>query len=191
MAEQAMRDADQSDLSSRSDARRARLGSEAALIDLGEKLIGLNQRQLAKLELPELLLQALGTAAAIDSPPARARAMKLVRRELRVGDEAAIRRRLQELDGPGRPPAPGPVEQWSDRLLAEGAPAIEAFLQQCPSAERQQLRALLRNVERATPASRTKALASLRRSLKALLSAAATEPSEASALESDEQQEAE
>jgi len=186
LAEQAMRDADDSDLSSRSDARRARLSSEAALIELGERLLSLNRRQLDSLQLPELLLEALQTARAIESPPARARAMKRVRRELRDGDEAGIRRQLAALADP-RASVASAESQWLSRLQAEGSTALEEFLAAHPAADRQRLRSLLRNLERAAAAAQPKARAALQRALKdAMTPSAVDEPESSDAIEAGE-----
>ncbi len=181
-----MRDADDSDLSSRSDARRARLSSEAALIELGERLLSLNRRQLDSLQLPELLLEALQTARAIESPPARARAMKRVRRELRDGDEAGIRRQLAALADP-RASVASAESQWLSRLQAEGSTALEEFLAAHPAADRQRLRSLLRNLERAAAAAQPKARAALQRALKdAMTPSAVDEPESSDAIEAGE-----
>jgi ribosomal 50S subunit-associated protein YjgA (DUF615 family) len=64
-------------------------------------MVAINDRQLAALELPEALLDAVLEARAIRSPRARDRALRVVRRELRAGDSEAIQARLAAVD-PGR-----------------------------------------------------------------------------------------
>jgi ribosome-associated protein len=90
LAEQRKANEDDRDLRSRSDARRERKQKEAAWADLGEALVNLSARQLEQIALPEGLLDAVLEARRIASPAARARALRLVRRELRSGDEAVI-----------------------------------------------------------------------------------------------------
>jgi len=101
LAEQAKAEADDRDLRSRTDARLERKHTEAALADLAWAMVAVNDRQLAKLDLPEALLDAVLEARAVRSPRARDRALRVVRRELRAGDSAAIQARLAAVD-PGR-----------------------------------------------------------------------------------------
>ena len=100
LAAQRKCDEDDRDLRSRSDARRERKRREAAWADLGEVLVRLTQRQLAQVELPEGLRDAVLEARRITSPVARTRALRLVRRELRGCDEAIVARLTEQL----RPP---------------------------------------------------------------------------------------
>ena len=88
---------DDRDLRSRSDARRERKRREAAWAELGEALVNLSLRRLEQLALPEGLHEAVLGARAIKSPAARMRALRLVRRELRDGDEAVIAALTQRL----------------------------------------------------------------------------------------------
>jgi ribosome-associated protein len=97
LAAQRKCDEDDRDLRSRSDARRERKEREAAWADLGEALVSLSARQLEQLALPEGLLDAVLEARRITSPAARARALRLVRREMRDGDEAVIAALTQRL----------------------------------------------------------------------------------------------
>ena len=101
LAERAKAEADDRDLRSRTDARLERKHSEADLADLAQAVVSVSDRQLALLELPEALLDAVLEARAIRSPRARDRALRVVRRELRAGDSAAVRARLEVVD-PGR-----------------------------------------------------------------------------------------
>jgi ribosomal 50S subunit-associated protein YjgA (DUF615 family) len=101
MAEQAKAQEDDRDLRSRTDARLERKHSEASLAELARALVEVSDRQLAKLELPEALLDAVRETRAIRSAGARNRALRVVRKELRGGDAAAIQEQLAEVD-PGR-----------------------------------------------------------------------------------------
>jgi len=94
LAEQAKAEADERELRSRTDAKLERKQNEAALEALARKLVVLSERQLARLELPEELGIAVAEARAVRSPVARNRALRVVRRELRARDAAAIGARL-------------------------------------------------------------------------------------------------
>lgn len=105
LAEQARAQQDDRDLRSRSDARRERKQSEAALAALARELVDATDRQLAKLALPEPLRDAVAEARAIRSPAARARALRVVRKALRGGDPEAVEAQLDEVN-PGRARCP-------------------------------------------------------------------------------------
>jgi ribosome-associated protein len=179
MAEQARNDADDRDLRSRTDARYERLSQEQTLVRLGKELALLSARKLAQLELPEAVLDAISDAQAISSAAARNRQLKVVRSRLREVDWASIQKRLETLLRHGTtklgvtapPPVEPPKADWVERLINEGAEALEAFLSQHPAADRSQLRQLIRNVQKirsaqkATAALRTKASEKLRQAV--------------------------
>ena len=79
------------DLTSRSDIKRARKVKEEALARLAKELVGLGERTLAKLELPEDVLDPVVDAQRIQSPIALERQLRVVRRALR---DASWRRLL-------------------------------------------------------------------------------------------------
>ncbi len=101
LAEQAKAEQDDRDLRSRTDARHERKRTENALADLARQLVALSDRQLAGLDLPERLRNAVGEARAIRSARARDRAIRVVRKELRNGDADSIEAQLGAL-GTGR-----------------------------------------------------------------------------------------
>jgi ribosomal 50S subunit-associated protein YjgA (DUF615 family) len=100
LADQQKRSLDDRDLTSRSDRRKAQKQTEAAFTDLARALCGCSERQLSRLDLPEPLLDSVLDARRIDSPAAKERALRVVRRELRNGDAGAVRRQLDSLGDP-------------------------------------------------------------------------------------------
>lgn len=147
-AERAKADLDDRDTRSRSDARTERIAASDRLLALGEKLCALSEKQFKKLELPDAVRDVVADARLIESPPARARQMKLVRKELRDGDADTIERRLEELLYPAvrgpKPPKADPVLELYERLQAGGDAAIHEFCAEQPELDPAQLRQLFR-----------------------------------------------
>jgi ribosome-associated protein len=170
LADQQKRDRDDRSLTSRSDLRKARKDTESAFATLARALCDCSEKQFKRLELPEALRDLVLEARRIDSPAARDRALRLVRRELRDGDAAAVQQQLSALEKPSR--ASRASEQWCNRLIDEREPALNEFVNQYPAADRQQLRLLVRNVAKASAEQRTKAVAALTRCVRASMTAA-------------------
>jgi ribosomal 50S subunit-associated protein YjgA (DUF615 family) len=80
------------DLTSRTDRRKERLAEEEALMSLAETLVGLSEQALARLELPEGVLDPVADARLVRSSAARNRALRLVRTALRDLPEDELRR---------------------------------------------------------------------------------------------------
>jgi ribosome-associated protein len=157
-------------LYSRTEDKRLRERDEQALMDLARSLVDLSAKQLAKLRLPEEVLSVVEETRRLSHPAARHRSLRLVRAALRGDDADAIRQRLRVIMDPSL--APNDLERWRARLLQEGDAALSAFLEAYPAADRQQLRQLLRNVQKATDADRVSCARALSKALRAHLHAA-------------------
>jgi ribosomal 50S subunit-associated protein YjgA (DUF615 family) len=90
---------DESDLRSRTDARKERLAREELLMRLSEALVASGAAVLEKLELPEALMDAIRDTQAIRPGPARNRSLRLVRSALRDEDFEAIRQKFGAVHG--------------------------------------------------------------------------------------------
>lgn len=90
---------DDSDLRSRTDARKERLAREESLMRLSETLVSASPAVLDKLKLPESLMDAIRDTRAIRPGPARNRSMRLVRSALRDEDFEAIRQKFAAVHG--------------------------------------------------------------------------------------------
>ena len=161
LEDQAKREQDDRDLTSRSDLRKERKQSEQAHADLARALCDCTKKQFERLVLEDALYQVVIQARKIDSPSAKDRALRLVRRELRDGDADSVRQQLEALSGPKTPAAQGQPEQWMQRLVTEGDNALVAFVSEYPHADRQRLRQLLIRTRKASGASLVKANAVL------------------------------
>lgn len=122
-----------------------------ALQKLGEELVGLSDRELARIpiedeDLHRVILEARG----INSRSARRRHLQYLGKLMRSVDPEPIERALAELHQGRRENARAfqDLEQWRDRLLAEGDGALDELLADHPGADRQQLRQLIRQHRR-------------------------------------------
>ena len=94
-------DADE-DLTSRTDRRKERLAEEQALLTLAESLVALSEQALARLQLPEGVLDSVADARLVRSAAARNRALRLVRSALRDLEESELRSIRQAAPEPRR-----------------------------------------------------------------------------------------
>jgi ribosome-associated protein len=167
--EQAKAEADDRDLTSRSDRRRQQNLRESALKDLATRLVALKPRQLERLKLEEAISQAVLTAQAISSPNARNRQVSVVRQHLReLGPRAEdLEAQLQallrgvaipvlaneaEISTPAQVPdaSQSPdVLAWNERFAVEGDAGLDEFIGSYPHADRQLLRQQMRAVAKA------------------------------------------
>lgn len=138
-------DSDQTDAPSKSSKKREML----ALQDLGAQLVELNEQQIASMQLPEALLEAVLEARRLSKHEAKRRQLQFIGRLMREIDAAPIRERLEKWRGQGREHTAQlhALERWRDELLA-GDPALERFLREYPGADSQKLRTLIRNARR-------------------------------------------
>ncbi|RPJ45209.1 MAG: DUF615 domain-containing protein [Betaproteobacteria bacterium] len=117
-----------------------------ALQDIGAELVDLNDQQLASIELPENLRDAVLAARAMKKNEARRRQLQYIGKLMRQVDPAPIRARL---DGWLSVSAEHTaqlhhIERWRERLINEPL-AVSEFIAAYPEADIQQLRTLIRN----------------------------------------------
>ncbi len=116
-----------------------------ALQDLGAELVKLPESQLAALDLPENLRDAIELARRITSHGAQKRQRQYIGRLMHDVDAEPIRALLEQLRGSDRVSKARfqETERWRDRLIAEGDTALAEFLERRPEADRQHLRRLI------------------------------------------------
>jgi ribosome-associated protein len=138
--EQAIADADDRELTSRTDRRREQMAREAELKALA-----------VQLGLEEQVVNAILTAQAIKSPNAKNRQVGVVRQHLRdLGpdalDDLVVLLEARDRGVAPRQPTPSAVESatmaatWTERLVVEGDVALDELLQSYPELDRQVLR---------------------------------------------------
>lgn len=120
-----------------------------ALQTLGVQLLRLNVEQLARLDLPEALRDALADAHRITSHEGRRRQLQYIGRLMRSIDPAPLRRALADATGASRAAVAlmHRCERLRDRLLADDA-ALAEFIAAHPHIDAQRLRATIRAARR-------------------------------------------
>jgi len=115
-----------------------------ALQALGERLVDLDPRQVATLDLPERLADAIALARGVTRHEARRRQMQFIGRLMREVDAEPIEAALERLArGPALEKARfAALEGWRTRLL-DDASGLDAFVAEHPQADAAALRALV------------------------------------------------
>jgi len=129
-----------------------------AQFDLGKVLVELSTNQLKKLALDESLYEAIDTCKNIRQHGARKRQHKLISKLLSDADTVAIQDAVDAFKAPQREAIAElhVIEDWRDKLIAEDAAALTEFISQYASADRQQLRQILRNAKQTKSPDRNK-----------------------------------
>lgn len=136
---------------------KSQLKREAsALQALGERLVELSPAQLNRIPLSEALREAVVEAQRIRQRGGRRRQLQFIGKLMRQVDAEPIAAAVQALDAQGLRAAAAQrrVEQWRERLLAEGDTALAELLEACPEADRQQLRQAVRSARQEQQAGR-------------------------------------
>jgi ribosome-associated protein len=120
-----------------------------ALQQLGEELLRLSPAQLARIDLPDALRDALREAQRITAHEGRRRQMQYIGRLMRQVDPEPIRRGLDDATGASRAAVAlmHRCERLRDELLEDDG-ALTDFLHTHPHADVQHLRALIRAARR-------------------------------------------
>lgn len=141
--------ADEDTLISRTELKR----QMDALKQLGKHITELRPDQQNKIPMDEVLRAAIIETKRITSNGALKRHMQFIGKLLRHADVDAIRHALDEFDTASQVHNQKfhILEQWRERLLLEdtaGNEALEAFINEYPHTDIQQLRQLIRNTRR-------------------------------------------
>ena len=132
---------------------RTELKRESAeLQKVGEGLLELRSDLMARLQLPEKLVDAVAAARHITNFEGKRRQMQFIGKLMRLLDPAtllAVREALEEQHMPSARETwvLHESEQWRDRLIADEE-AVGAWIQRHPAADSQQLRALVRQARK-------------------------------------------
>ena len=126
-----------------------------ALQHTGAQLVALNAAQLAQVELPERLFEAVVEAQRIRDFEGRRRQLQYIGKLMRDVDPQPIRAKLEQWHGTAQAHTAQQhlVERWRDRLLAEDG-ALALFAADHPHCDLQHLRTLIASVRRDQAANR-------------------------------------
>lgn len=141
-------DLDEAGAEEKSKSQRKR--ESDALQEIGEALVALSAKDLARIPMPESLASAVETARGIRKHGAMKRQRQYIGKIMRSIDvEPVIAAYEAVLDRDRLANAHfHQLELWRDRLLEEGDPAVEALIEVYPDLDRQHLRQLLRGAQR-------------------------------------------
>ena len=120
-----------------------------ALQALGEQLVALSGEQLARLDLPDDLREAVEFAHRVTGREARRRHLQYLGKLMRSADGDSIRTSLERVTGESRSAVSlmHKAEMWRNRLLDDDQ-ALTAFVTDHPDAEVQWLRNAIRAARR-------------------------------------------
>ena len=126
-----------------------------ALQKVGSRLVELNADQLAQIELPERLFEAILEAQRIRDFEGRRRQMQYIGKLMREVDPAPILGKLEQWHGVARAHTASQhlAERWRERLLDEDD-ALALFAAEYPGIDLQRLRSLVASIKRDKAAGR-------------------------------------
>lgn len=126
----------------------------AVLFALSEEMSELSATQLKMLELPENIHKAVVEVSGMPHKGARKRLLKFITGQLHKIDVEPILEKFARMKNQSAHAAREHhiVERWRDRLIAGGNNALTELFNEQPHADRQQLRQLLRNIQKETEA---------------------------------------
>ena len=154
-------------------SKSSRKRAAHAAQDLGEELIRMRDSELASLNLPEILVDAVQEARRITSRGGLARQRQFIGKLMRDVDPEPIRALLASRNSVNARDAERfkRVEAWRERLILEGAPALEELERWRPGLGRDEWarRVNAAREERARTAATGAASRELFRALRALL----------------------
>ena len=121
-----------------------------SLQKIGEKLINLSPGKLAKIPMSEELFEAVMLARRLKNREGRRRQMQYIGKCIRSADSQKITMALESFDhqSEGFRQEQQKLEQWRDRLIAEGDRAISELMLVSPDIDRQHLRQLIRQAHK-------------------------------------------
>lgn len=119
-----------------------------ALQKLGEALIELPEHELHEIPLPDKLREAVEFARSLSKRGALYRQKQYIGKLMREIDKELVEQAVVSAQGRRMAAARHfhELESWRDKIIAEGESGIDAFMRSHPTADRQRLRTLLRQI---------------------------------------------
>jgi ribosome-associated protein len=149
MARRSVVDAPPADAGIEKPSKSQRKREMTALQALGESLLRLSAAELARIDLPEALREAIAEAARISSHEGRRRHLQYIGRLMRQVDGDSVRSAIDDATGDSKRAVAlmHRCEKLRDALLADDA-ALAGVLAELPGADAQQLRSTIRAARR-------------------------------------------
>ncbi len=116
---------------------------------IGESLLKLTEEQLAKIALPDNLIEALMHAKSLKSNEAKRRQLQYIGKIMRELDPESIKLALKRIQYIHEKTTERfhLVEEWREKLITHGDEILTTFLADYSQADRQQLRQLVRKAQ--------------------------------------------
>ncbi len=132
-------------------SRTQKKKEDRALQRLGEDLLALSTEQLAAIEMPEELTEAVALGRRTTRHGARRRQLQYIGALMRKIDVAPIRKALDSIRQGDHQKVRQfqKVEGWRDALKEGDLSVVEGILAECPQMDRQHLMQLVRNARKA------------------------------------------
>jgi ribosome-associated protein len=126
-----------------------------ALQDLGARLVALSAEELARIDLPETLREAVEDARRFTRHEARRRQMQYIGRIMRGLDAGPIAEQVAALKAPSKRQTAlfHVAERWRQELLSDGE-ALERFVKEFPDADPHRIQAMVDEAREEKRASR-------------------------------------
>lgn len=120
-----------------------------ALQELGKKLIALPASQLAKIPLPDNLIEAIRVSHTLKSNESKRRHLQYIGKIMREIDPEPIQIALKQIqfNNEQRTTQFHHIEQWRDKLISGDDAILQSFLETHPQSDRQKLRQLVRKAK--------------------------------------------
>jgi ribosome-associated protein len=127
-------------------SKSQRKRESTALQDLGEELVGLSKERLAKIDMPERLLEAILEAQRITAHGGRKRQLQFIGKLMRSADVDPLQAAVDEVKGQSAATTARQhrLEALRTKLMADEA-AFQQLAEDYPAADIQRLRQLRRN----------------------------------------------
>ncbi len=139
-------DEDEIEIVSKSEIKR----QMTALQKLGQKLLEMSDKQMENIPTSEKLDEALATYKRIKHHEGRRRQLQYIGKVMREEDGEGIAAAVDIIENGHRELARAfqALEQWRDRLIAEGEEALGSIAETYPDIDRQHVRQLIRNAQK-------------------------------------------
>ena len=146
--EHEVRDWEQEEFESRTQIKNA----ANAVRELGEQVATMTDTEIKKLNFPDKFADAIFLLKSMDKGPALKRQKLFIGKMLRQDEPLLIeiKAKLAERDVKTKTQNAHfqKLEQWRDRMIADGDSALNEFMVHYPQADRQQLRQWIRNAQK-------------------------------------------
>jgi len=116
-----------------------------ALQEIGERLVALNEKQLAKISMDEELLEAVLEARTLKNDESKRRKLQYIGKLMRHTDPEPLKTALAKIEFNKQQNKSHfhKIEKWRDQLITTGDTGLQELMESYPNANRSYLRQLI------------------------------------------------